>query len=69
MSRLAARRWVVACVLFLALFGHLHGAVADEQSADNFESFLEPTRLHYDVPALAAILMHGDRMAGIGAVG
>jgi len=69
MSRLAARRWFVACVLFLALFGHLHGAVADEQSADNFESFLEPIRLHYDVPALAAILMHGDRMAGIGAVG
>ena len=66
---MAARRWFVACALCLVLFGHLHGAAADEPSADNFESFLEPIRLHYDVPALAAILMHGDRMADIGAVG
>ncbi len=69
MSRLTTRRWFATAAFFLALFSSLHTAAADEHAADNFESFLEPIRLHHDVPALAAILIHGERVAGIGAVG
>lgn len=69
MSRLAARRWIATAAFFLVVFAHLHVTAADDLTADNFEDLLEPIRLHHNVPALAAILMHGDRVAGLGAVG
>lgn len=69
MSRMAARRWIATAAFFLAVLAHPPAGLADARAADNFEAFLEPIRLHHNVPALAAILMHGDRVAGIGAVG
>jgi CubicO group peptidase (beta-lactamase class C family) len=66
---LSVRRWFATAAFFLAVFAHLHVAAADDPSADNFEGFLEPIRLHHNVPALAAILMHGDRVAGLGTIG
>lgn len=66
---MAARRWFATAAFFLGLFAAVHGAAAAERASDDFEAVLEPIRLHYNVPALAAILMHGDRVAGIGAVG
>jgi CubicO group peptidase (beta-lactamase class C family) len=69
MSRRAARRWGATAAFFLALLANLPGGAAAERAADDFEDLLNPIRLHYDIPALAAILIHGDRVAGIGAVG
>ena len=69
MIRLAAQRWIATAAFLLAVLAHLPAGLADERTADNFEAFLEPIRLHHNVPAVAAILMHGDRVTGIGAVG
>ena len=69
MSRPAARRWFATVALLLALPAFLHAAAAEERAADDFDDFLKPIRLAHNVPALAAILVHGERIAGIGAVG
>ncbi|MBT7291109.1 MAG: beta-lactamase family protein [Rhodospirillaceae bacterium] len=69
MSRTTARRWVTTVAFVFSLFAVVQSGAAEERASDDFEALLEPIRLHYDVPALAAILMHGDRVAGIGAVG
>ncbi|MBT3171743.1 MAG: hypothetical protein HN333_09980, partial [Rhodospirillaceae bacterium] len=69
MSRTTARRWITTVAFVFSLFAVVQSGAAEERASDDFEALLEPIRLHYDVPALAAILMHGDRVAGIGAVG
>lgn len=55
--------------VFLAIFLALSNGQAEERASDSFETILEPIRLNHNIPALAAILMHGERIAGIGAVG
>ncbi|PPR25622.1 MAG: hypothetical protein CFH38_00630, partial [Alphaproteobacteria bacterium MarineAlpha10_Bin1] len=69
MRRNTARRWFATVAFFLGVFTILQHAAAEERASDDFDSLLEPIRLHFNVPALAGILMHGDRVAGIGAVG
>jgi D-alanyl-D-alanine carboxypeptidase len=69
MSRSAARRWLATAALCFALLALVPTAWAEGPAPEAFEDYLEPIRRHYDVPALAAILLHGDRVAGIGAVG
>ncbi|MDP6816815.1 MAG: serine hydrolase domain-containing protein [Alphaproteobacteria bacterium] len=74
MIRSATRRWLVTAAFLYTIAALLHGAcvhgaMADERDADNFDGFLEPIRLAHDVPALAALLIHGERIVGIGAVG
>ena len=69
MSRKTARRWLSTAAFFLAIFLALSNGQAAERASDSFETILEPIRLNHNIPALAAILMHGERIAGIGAVG
>ena len=69
MIRSATRRWLVTAVFLFTIAALAHAALADERAADNFDGFLEPIRLAHNVPALAALLIHGERIAGIGAVG
>ncbi len=69
MRRKTARRWFATAAFFLGVFTVLQNGAAEERASDDFDSLLEPIRLHFNVPALAGILMHGDRVAGIGAVG
>jgi len=53
---------------FHLIFACLQVAGAQDLTADNFEDFLVPIRLHHNMPALAAKSMHGYLVAGIGAV-
>ena len=69
MIRSATRRWLVTAAFLFTIAALAHAALADERAADNFDGFLEPIRLAHNVPALAALLIHGERIAGIGAVG
>ena len=69
MSRKTARRWLSTAAFFLAIFLALSNGQAEERASDSFETILEPIRLNHNIPALAAILMHGERIAGIGAGG
>ena len=69
MSRSAARRWLATAAFCFVLFALAPFAASDDGTAGDFDALLEPIRVHYDVPALAAILLHGERVAGIGAVG
>ena len=69
MVRSATRRWLVTAAFLFTIAALAHAALADERAADNFDGFLEPIRLAHNVPALAALLIHGERIAGIGAVG
>ena len=65
MSRKIARRWLYTAAFFLAIFLALSNGQAEERASDSFETILEPIRLNHNIPALAAILMHGERIAGI----
>ena len=69
MIRSATRRWLVTAAFLFTIAALAHAALADERAADNFDGFLEPIRLAHNVPALAALLIHGERIASIGAVG